>query len=126
MIRDYRGLEVWNEAMQLVIRVYGASQKFPQHELNGLTGQLRRAVISIPCHIAEGRCRSFNSEFMEYLSLAWGSLAEVETYLSIAARLGYLGQQNEADLITHIELVEGMLMALKTSGRKERPCQPVH
>lgn len=126
MIQDYRDLEVWNKAMDLVVYVYGESQKFPQYELHGLTGQLRRAVVSIPSNIAEGRSRTFTTEFIQYLSLARGSLAEVETYLNIATRLGYLTQRSEADLTAHIEVIEEMLAALKTSCAKEGLCQPVH
>lgn len=126
MARDYRDLEVWNEAMELVIHVYAESQNFPGHELNGLTSQLRHAVVSIPTNIAEGRSRSFTSEFIQYLSIAQGSLAEVETYLNIATRLGYLTQQGEAVLTTHIEVIEGMLAALKTSCAREGLCQLVH
>ncbi len=126
MIRDFRNLNVWNEAVELAIQVYAASQNFPQHELRGLTGQLRRAAVSIPCNIAQGRSRRFSSEFIQYLSIARGLLAEVQTYLGIAARLGYLSPQSEIDLNAQIEVIVGMLATLSISCGKEGLCQTVH
>ena len=126
MTRDYRNLEVWNESVELVVHVYAASQNFPQHELNGLTGQLRRAVLAISGNVAQGRSRSVGGEFSQYLRVVRGLLAEVETYLHIAARLGYLTRQREADLKARLETIAGLLVRLRSSLRKESLLQPVH
>lgn len=71
--------------------VYHVTKSFPREELYGLTNQLRRAAVSVPSNIAEGQARNSTAEFRNFLSIARGSLAEVETQLLIAERLNYLG-----------------------------------
>ena len=89
-VRNYRELIAWQKAMDLVEQVYQATKQFPREELYGLTSQLRRAVVSMPSNIAEGQGRSSTKEFQNFLSIAHGSLREVETQLLIAQRLDYL------------------------------------
>ncbi|MFH0811494.1 MAG: four helix bundle protein [Pseudomonadota bacterium] len=89
-IKSYRDLEVWQKAMDLVVECYQITKKFPKKEAFGLAGQLQRAAISIPANIAEGRERQYTKEFIQYVSIAYGSLAELETHLLIAERLNYL------------------------------------
>jgi len=79
VVKSYRDLLVWQEAMELVIGCYRISDRFPPRELYGLTNQLRRAAVSVPANIAEGRGRSHTREFVYHLSIAYGSLKEVET-----------------------------------------------
>lgn len=76
--------------MDLVERVYRCTESFPKHELYRLTSQVRRAVVSIPSNIAEGHARKYTGAYVRHLSIAQGSLVEVETQLEIAVRLGYL------------------------------------
>ena len=76
--------------MDFVEGVYKATAKFPTNEQYGLTSQLRRSAVSIPSNIAEGRSRDSSREFLNFLSIAYGSLAETQTQLEIARRLGYL------------------------------------
>ena len=94
----YRDLKVWQSAMQLAEETYRLSQSFPNHEIYGLTSQLRRATVSIPSNIAEGHGRNSPKEFYHFLGIALGSLAELETQLLLAKRLKYL----EADQITTV------------------------
>ena len=94
----YRDLKVWQSAMQLAEETYRLSQSFPNHEIYGLTSQLRRATVSIPSNIAEGHGRNSPKEFYHFLGIALGSLAELETQLLLAKRLKYL----EADQITAV------------------------
>ena len=94
----YRDLKVWQSATQLAEETYRLSQSFPNHEIYGLTSQLRRATVSIPSNIAEGHGRNSPKEFYHFLGIALGSLAELETQLLLAKRLKYL----EADQITAV------------------------
>ena len=90
MINDYRDLDVWKQAMELCETVYGIVRKFPADERYALGDQLRRAVVSIPSNIAEGNGRDSRSEYARFLSIARGSLFEVQTQLKLASRLGYV------------------------------------
>lgn len=85
----YQGLLVWQKAMDLVVDIYRVSGAWPKEETFGLTNQARRAAISIPSNIAEGQGRFGPREFLHHLSIARGSLHEVETQLLIAQRLEY-------------------------------------
>jgi four helix bundle protein len=85
-LKSYRDLEVWQKAMDLVEEVYRIAERFPSQEKYGLTGQLQRAAVSIPANIAEGYGRMHRKEYLQHLSIAKGSLAEVETHLALAVR----------------------------------------
>ncbi len=89
-IQSYRDLEVWQKAMDLVTKVYEITKFFPESERFGLTTQLRRAAVSIPSNIAEGQGRRTTNEFLSFLSIARGSLMEVQTQVEIAARLSFV------------------------------------
>jgi four helix bundle protein len=89
-VKSYRQLTAWQRAMDLVVEVYKVTRKFPREEIYALTNQVRRAVVSVPSNIAEGQSRGFGVEFRRYLSIALGSLQEVETQLMIARRLAYI------------------------------------
>ena len=96
VIKSYRDLIVWQKAMDLVEVVYKMTQSFPNEECYGLTSQIRRAAVSVPSNIAEGHSRKSSKEFLHYLSIAYGSLGELETQIQIAQRLTYL-QKDEAE-----------------------------
>lgn len=89
MVESFRDLDVWRLALDLAEGVYQCTSSFPKSELFGLTAQMRRAAVSIPSNIAEGRARSSTKEFLQFLSIALGSLAELETQFELAVRLGY-------------------------------------
>ncbi len=91
--KPHTNLEAWKVAMDLVVEVYRATGRFPQHERYGLVSQMRRAAVSIPSNIAEGAARSSRKEFANFLSMARGSLSELETQKEIAIRVGLM-QQN--------------------------------
>ena len=90
MDKPHKRLDVWKLSMKLVTRIYRITQAFPGEERYGLVQQLRRAAISIPSNIAEGAARHGNREFRHFVTIARGSLSEVDTQLDIALRLGYL------------------------------------
>jgi four helix bundle protein len=86
---SYKQLDVWHEGIELVVEVYQRTDKFPVRERYGLTSQLRRAAVSIPTNIAEGYGRETLGEYLNQLSVARGSLNELETLCVICLRLGY-------------------------------------
>jgi four helix bundle protein len=111
-IRSYRELEVWQKAMDLVVECYRICERFPKAELYGLCSQLQRAAVSVPANIAEGQGRSHTKEFLNHLSIAYGSLMEVETYLQIAARLNYLDTASLEQLLERSTQIGRMLNGL--------------
>src|SRR3989338_6813764 len=90
MINDYKKLQVWGKAMDLVIAVYDVTKRFPSDEKFGITSQIRRAAVSIPSNIAEGKLRGGDVEFRRFLFIAFGSGGELETQLEIALRLKFI------------------------------------
>ncbi len=97
-IKSYRDLTVWQKSIDLVQEVYKLTRRFPQYEVYALANQLQRSVVSIPSNIAEGQARQHTGEFRQFLHMALGSAAEVDTQTVIACRLGYI-TQTEADAI---------------------------
>ncbi len=87
-LKTYRELEAWKVAMQLVEQIYTVTKQFPSDERFGLISQVRRAVVSIPTNIAEGYGRTHRGDYLRFVSIARGSLSEVETLLTISARIG--------------------------------------
>ena len=90
--KGFRKLIVWQRAHQLVLQVYKFTEKFPKHEVFGLTSQIRRAMVSVPANVAEGYAAGGKGQFGRYLDIAQGSLAEVEYYLLLALDLTYITQ----------------------------------
>jgi four helix bundle protein len=95
---DFRKMVTWQKADDLVIHIYQLSRDFPEHERYGLTSQLQRAAVSVPANIAEGSGRQTMKDFRQFLYVARGSLNEVEYYLHLAERLGYITQMEQARL----------------------------
>ncbi len=89
----YNDLKVWQKSMDLVVEIYRCTRAFPKDELYGLTSQMRRAAVSVPSNIAEGKGRYSNKELVQFLYNARGSLLELQTQVVIAHRLGYMGDQ---------------------------------
>ena len=114
-VRSYCELIVWQKAMDLVQEVYAATRNFPREEIYGLTSQLRRAAVSVPSNIAEGRGRKSTNEFLHHLSIAYGSLMELETQLMIAERLDYLEQRDVARMTERTAEVGRLLNGLSNS-----------
>jgi len=101
--RPHEGLQVWRDAMDLVEAVYRITADFPDAERFGLTSQLRRAAISVPSNIAEGAARRSTQEYLRFLSMARGSLSELDTQLQIAERLAYVSDaQNATELANRV------------------------
>ena len=111
-VRHYRDLTGWQKAMDLVEIVYEATRSWPRDEIYGLTNQIRRAVVSVPSNIAEGQGRNSPKEFMHHLSIARGSLLEVETQALIAQRLGYLQPQSAERILSSADEVSRLISGL--------------
>lgn len=111
-VRNYRELIVWQKAMDLVEMIYQVTRQFPKEDLYGLTSQIRRAAVSIPSNIAEGQARHSTAEFKNFLSIAQGSRAEVETQIMIAQRLGYLQQLKAEEILNLSEEIKRMIYSL--------------
>jgi len=106
--------------MDLAVECYRATEGFPAPEKYGLASQIQRAAVSIPANIAEGHARLHRKEFEHHLSIARGSLAELETHLEIASSLGYLTAGQAASLADGAGQVGRMLNGLLASLRKKR------
>jgi four helix bundle protein len=111
----FRQLRVWQAAMDLVEAIYLTTRSYPQHEIYGLTSQMRRAAVSVPSNIAEGHVREHLREYLHHVSIAQGSLAEVETQIEISARLGYLGPGARDALLEQTASVGRQLYGLRNS-----------
>jgi len=114
VIDSYKDLIVWQKAMDLVLEVYSLTKLFPKEELYGLTSQIRRAVVSIPSNIAEGKGRHSKAEYLHYLSVANGSLAEVGTQLQLAIMIGYINETQAVKAIGLRGEISRMLSSLRT------------
>ena len=101
--------------MDLVVECYQITKDFPKSEIYGLSSQLRRAAVSIPANIAEGRERQYTKEFIQHLSIAYGSLAELETHIQIAERLNYLDINKVKQTLEKTAEVGRMLNGLRKS-----------
>ena len=95
----HKDLDIWKLGIELVEEVYKATAEFPKEEIYGLTNQMRRASVSVPSNISEGAARSGKKEFIKFLYVALGSLAELETQTIISEKLGYLKGHQLMDLI---------------------------
>ena len=118
-IRTYRNLDVWQRAIELVESVYLLTAKFPSTEKFGLTSQIQRAAVSIAANIAEGYGRSHRGDYLHHLSISRGSLMEVETHLTLAARLKLVSRQDVIVAWKLSQQVGQMLTKLIASLRPE-------
>jgi len=121
-VKSFRDLRVWQAGMNLVEMIYKLSVNFPRHETYGLTSQIRRSAISIPSNIAEGHARKHTKEYLKFISVAQGSLAELQTQIEIASRIGY-GTTSDVDEILEFSVsLSKQLQALRNAivRRSER------
>ena len=112
---SFRDLRVWQEAMKLTTEIYRSTTAFPKHELYGLSQQIRRAAVSVPSNIAEGKGHRSDKEFVHFLLHARGSLLELQTQLLIAEELQYVGKEEALRLLRLAEAVGRALNGLINS-----------
>ena len=113
-VRSYKDLIVWQKGLLMVKAIYKLTSRFPADERFGLVTQMRRAAVSVPSNIAEGQSRHTAGEFVQFISIAEGSLAELETQLLIACDLGICNQPDSAAVLQQIEELQKMLNGLRT------------
>ena len=111
----YSDLLVWQRSMDLVVEIYRLCQSFPVAERYGLVSQMQRAAVSIPSNIAEGQARKSRGVFLNHLSIAAGSLAELETQLILAQRLGLCPESTCVPILSKTDEIGRMLTGLKSS-----------
>ncbi|MDX1718643.1 MAG: four helix bundle protein [Salegentibacter mishustinae] len=109
-MKSHKDLTVYKTSIDLVIDIYQQSQNFPDSEKFGLTSQIRRASVSIPSNISEGAARSSKKEFIRFLYIALGSVAEIETQLEIAYRLKFI--KDTPEVVEKIIYIRRMILKL--------------
>src|SRR5437016_9394759 len=114
-IKSFRDLRVWQLAMELVEVVYRLTRSFPKSEIYGLASQIQRAAVSVPSNIAEGHTRESTKEYLNHLSIAQASLAELETQLEIAVRLKYVSLGDSQPIVAHVGSLRRQLYALRNA-----------
>jgi four helix bundle protein len=120
VVRGYRNLVAWQKALDLADRVYDVTETWPAREMYGLTNQARRAATSIPANIAEGQGRESLGDFGRFLTIAYGSLCELETHLFLAQRRGFIEQETLGHLTDQSDevarLIRGLLKSVRSRG----------
>jgi four helix bundle protein len=120
-VKCYRELIVWQRSMDLAESIYSSTRSFPREEMFGITAQMRKAAVSVPSNIAEGQGRTSTADFLRHLSIAYGSLLELETQILLAARIFYLRESQTRSLMDPTaevgKLLNGLMKSLNRSGR---------
>ena len=119
-VQTFRDLEVWQVAMDLATECYCITKKFPRDELFGMTSQIRRAAASVPANIAEGQGRDHTRKFLNFLSIARGSLMEVQTHLLLAERVGLLSEAELQPSMILCERTSQMISRLRQALERKR------
>lgn len=109
----HKNLDGWKKAMDLVEEVYKITLNFPQDERFGIISQLRRAAVSVPSNIAEGAGRRTDKEFVHFLSIAIGSLNELDTQIELSFKLKYIATEDHASLIAKIDDCKAIIFGLR-------------
>jgi four helix bundle protein len=119
-VRSFKDLRVWQKAMILVDACYAITRRFPADERFGLVSQIRRAGVSVRTNIAEGYGRTGAGEYLRFLSVARGSLRELETLVLISGRQGLISGASQVDLLRQIDDIARMLHGLRRSIAKSK------
>ena len=124
MIYSYRDLEVWKKGKDITREVYKTTSSFPKEELYGLVSQMRRSAVSIPANIAEGNGRNSSKEYLYHLSVAYGSLCELETHIIIAQELGMMDETPASSLLKTAGELGRMLNGLQRKITEKTTSNP--
>ena len=119
-IRGFKDLIVWQRSLTLAVEIYRITKEFPREEIYGLTSQIRRAAVSIPSNLAEGHARNTKSLFANFIDIALGSAAELETQLAISLQTGYIKQNDYDKLVNELTEITRMLYGLLNRVQPDR------
>ncbi len=125
-VKDYEELKVWQKGIEIVDKVYLATNNFPSEELYGLSSQIRKASVSIPSNTAEGFLRQHTKEYIQFLYVSLGSCAEVDTQLTIAYRRSYLSKERFQELKEDLNHEKRMLFNLVKNLNSHGPRSTFH
>jgi four helix bundle protein len=114
-MKTHKDLDVWKKSINVVTTIYALTANFPVHERYGLVSQIRRASVSIPANISEGAARNHRKEFIQFIGISLGSVAELETLLLISANLKFLSEDSKIQIFLDLETINRMLINLKRS-----------
>ena len=120
MIKSYKDLDVWKKSVKLVKKIYIVTKGFSKDELYGLVNQMRRCAVSIPSNIAEGWARQHTNEYIQFLYIALGSSAELETQVIISKELSYMNEKTELELLEEIDHISRMTKNIVKSLKQNR------
>lgn len=112
MIKAYKDFIVWQKSIDLAVKIYTLTTKFPKDEIYGLSSQMKRSSVSISSNIAEGRLRNTRKEFIQFLRIAIGSAGELESQIEIVKRLSFVEKVDYNDIEKLIEEVIKMLNSM--------------
>lgn len=112
-VRSYRDLLVWQKSVDLVVACYTLTRPFPKSETFGLAAQIQRSAASVPANIAEGHGREHLGDYLHHLSIARGSLMELETHLIVASRLTFIGKEDLDTILKRTDEISRMLAGLR-------------
>ena len=121
MDKPHKKLDVWKVSMQLSRTIYHLTAGYPSEERFELISRMRRAAVSIPSNLAEGAARTSNNEFRNFLSIARGSLSELDTQLDLSEQLGFITEQSRSELDRLMTRIDKMLYALYQSKKRLVP-----
>ena len=120
MARNYKELEIWKLSYELAIKFYKITNKFPQHEINNLTSQIRRASSSVPLNIAEGCSRRTKNSFLQFLTYAYGSLRELQVLLELIKDLNYINSEEYKELLEDLDKTSRKMFNFMKFVKKEK------
>ncbi len=119
-MRDFTKYDIWNDGIELSVKLYKLTDSFPEHEKFGLTIQIKRASISITSNFAEGCSRSSEKDFKRFIEISLGSAFEIKTQLIVSNKLGYLSNEELNEIIVSIDKISKQLNALRSKIINEK------
>lgn len=112
MKNNFKDLKVWKKSHELTLEIYKVTADFPKHEIYGITSQIRRAASSVPANIAEGYSRQTTKQYLNYLSISYGSLSETRYFIILAKDLNYINNEKYFDLEARCEEIAKMIYTI--------------